>query len=149
MDEREDVPDDTPEDALVTAERIDEFFAHAIEEESARYGDAGHVIAEVLQDMGQFTAVEFVQAYRSGGIYPEERLKNVVLKLTDVRLQEWYTHFDGGLVNTHYYGPIHVNPALEGSASLTLELMAIAQSMIARSSRAAALRAVSCGGAVV
>jgi hypothetical protein len=124
---------DESEDVLVTAQKIDEFFAKARLEKAVRYGSGASIVQELLRSTDQFTAVDFVKSYRAGGIYPEDRLKELVLRFTDVRLQEWYIQSDAGMSNEHYYGPIHLDPNLADSAGLKLSLMATTQSMISRS----------------
>jgi hypothetical protein len=68
---------DGPEEVLLTAQRIDEFFAKAGREQAARYGDRASVIQEMLRHTDQFTAVNFVEAYWSGQVYPEDRLREL------------------------------------------------------------------------
>jgi hypothetical protein len=98
-------------DVLVTAQQIDDFFARARREHAAGYDPrASSVIEEMLGNVDQFTAVDLVQAYRAGGIYPEDRLRDLVNRFTDVRLQTWYVRFDGGLANGQFYAPIHFDP---------------------------------------
>jgi hypothetical protein len=121
------------EDPSSLAERIDAFFESADRESSLAYGPGADVALEMFTLAAPFKATEFVNAYRVGGIYPEERLSELVLRFTDVRLQIKYLEFDGGLANHHYYGPINQNPALKTSPQLTLNLMAIDQSVIGRS----------------
>jgi hypothetical protein len=122
------------EDILTTAQRIDDFFLSAVREQASAYGpDGAEIFLEAMQVADQFTAVAFVNAYRAGGIYPEDRLRELVLRFTDVRLQEWYIRFDAGSMNEHYYLPIHQNPDLANSMRLTLSLMAVTQSIIGRS----------------
>jgi len=139
MDEPEQAPSvassalDGSEDVLVTAQQIDEFFVRAGQEHAAQYGPGASVVEEITRETDQFTAVDFVQSYRAGGIYPEDRLRELVNRFTDVRLQEWYIRFDAGVANEHYYAPINVNSSLADSANLTLGLMATTQSIIGRS----------------
>lgn len=119
---------------IATARAIDDFFASAAREQATTYPpEAAATIEEILRAFDQFTAVAFVDAYRDGNIYPEERLYELLMRFTDVRLQEWYIHFDAGITNEHYYAPLHVNQSLANSARLKLTLMATTQSIIGRS----------------
>lgn len=125
---------DESEDVLATAQKIDEFFAKARQEKAAGYGpEAAPYLLETFRETDHFAAVDFVDAYRTGGIYPEDRLRELVFRFTDVRLQQWYIDFDAGVANDYYYGRIHLNPSLANSARLTIGLMATTQSMIGRS----------------
>lgn len=121
------------DDVMSTAEKIDDFFAEARRQQAAAHGDNADVYLELLQSTDQFTAVDFVTAYREGGVYPEDRLGELVLRFTDVRLQEWYLRFDAGMVNEKYYSRLAVDPSQTDTANPTLYLMAIAQSIIGRS----------------
>ena len=123
-----------PDEILATARVIDDFFGRARHEKAAQYGaEASAMVEEMFGLADQFTAVAFVEAYRAGQVYPEDRLRELVLRFTDVRLQEWYIQFDTGMANQSYYAPIHLNPDMVNSARLTLSLMATTQSIIARS----------------
>lgn len=125
---------DQADDVMITARQIDEFFEEAHREKTAHYGpEIASVMQELFGKTDQFRAVEFVEAYRAGDIYPEGRLRELVLRFTDVRLQEWYIQSDAGLSNEKYFMPIHLNPELANSANLKLALMASTQSIIGRS----------------
>ena len=138
MDEPETVsadpsPIEQPEDVLVTAQRIDEFFSKARQQKAAQYGPGEPAALKIMLGQDQFTAVNFVDSYRTGALYPSDRLTELVLRFTDVRLQTWYIQFDAGVSNDHYYVPVNHDPSLADSAIHTVALMATTQSIIGRS----------------
>jgi hypothetical protein len=121
------------EDALTLAQRIDGFFEVAARESFSVYGEGAQEVFEELYSLTPFKGAEFVEAYRAGGIYPDERLTELVKRFADVRLPMEYLHFSAGLANEFYYGPISDEPRLAGSPHLKLRLMAIDHSVIGHS----------------
>lgn len=121
------------DDVLAMAQVIDEFFAKAKQEKAAPYGPESSDVLDFLNKVDKFTGVDFVRAYRSGKVYPEERLRELILRFTDVRLQQWYIEFDAMMANEHYFSPIHDSSGLADSPNLKIVLMATTQSIIGRS----------------
>ena len=77
-----------------------------------------------------FKAVEFVQAYIDGAVYPSERLTSVIHRFTDVRLQMHLMDIQHGMANMLYHGPVQVRPELASSPGMILRLTAIDQAVI-------------------
>lgn len=115
------------------AQEIDTFFATAAREKASRW-PAEVQDSFIHQETRQpYRAVPLVDAYGLGRVYPIARLSHLIERVTDIRLQLSYLFYDMGLANRDYYDVINSHPDLRDSPRLTLQLMAIDQSLIGRS----------------
>ena len=123
---------DEPDDALELARQYDAFFDQAEHDSPGMFPPP---VFEWLEPdaFRPYRAVPFVDAYGRGGLFPADRLPELLHRLVDVRLQLWYMRYDTGLYNREYWDLVNLDPTLGESPKYMLRLMAIDQSMISRS----------------
>lgn len=78
-----------------------------------------------------FILTDFVSAYLSADVYPDDWLESTVYRLIDVKLQLMYVTFDLGMMNEYYFEFLSMG-APETSPRLMLRRMAFEQSIIGR-----------------
>src|SRR5882724_8329676 len=122
--------DESPSvDPRERAAEFDTFFLKIKTDMATGYGVDAEIVRKILEDHDDFIMTQFVDAYRSGGRYPIERLNKVMYKFFDVKLQIEIVRTHFGLVNQTFVLPGIVQPARRGSARLTLVDVALKQAL--------------------